>query len=230
MTSTIDRLQTLPEVFNGTDVMREFNWNTKRTNEMLTRWKQRGWVSTLGKRLDVYSNNLKVKKEDRLQLMLLKWDSNSLDLSHRTWSEHNWTTQFPSRNIVASTKLVRDVKAEEVYLKHRPLRWWKTMFHGIEIKKNKDDLHQLKPEWLLAEALCSQDTTLWCPEADDLDFNEIVDSTTLDEWNSAFESTCKYYKLFYVPLTDANMEEQYTYMRNSLISNYPSDSTPSNHT
>lgn len=207
MISAIDRLNSLPDVFTGTDVMRACSWDSKRTNEMLARWKKRGWVGTLGKRLDVYSNNIKLTEDVRLACMLNKWDANALDLSHSVWSAAGWTTQFSLRSIVASTRIVRDVETDDVYLKYRPLRWWKTVYPGIVHKTEPLDLHKLKPEWLLAEALYSGDKDLWLPDPDDLDFYEIEESTQLTDWNKAFIAMAAYHNKQYEP--SANIEDSY---------------------
>lgn len=224
MISAIDRLNALPEVFTGTDVMRACGWDSKRTNEMLTRWKKRGWVGSLGKRLDVYSNNIKLSEDVRLAYMLNKWDANALDLSHTVWSTAGWTTQFSLRNIVASTRIVRDVEADDVYLKYRPLRWWKTVYPGIIQKTESLDLHKLKPEWLLAEALFSSDHDLWLPDPDDLDFYEIEDTVSVEDWNCAFKSLSAYYNKEYNPAS--SMEESYIKSWSELKGNYPTNSGP----
>lgn len=224
MTSALDRLKGLPEVFTATEVMRTFDWDSKRTNEMLARWKKRGWVGMLAKRLDVYSNNIKLTEDVRMAHLINKWDSNALDLSHYVWSVADWTTQFSLRTIVASTKIVRDVTTEEAYLKYRPLRWWKTVFPGLVKKTEELDMHRLKPEWLLAEALFSDDQDLWLPDPDDIDFYNVNETTNISDWNTAFEALAKYYKKPYTPAE--SIEESYIENWSNLKSHNPSYGSP----
>ena len=229
MVSAVDRLMVLPEAFRDTDVMASFGWTAKHTNEMLHRWKTKNLVTSLGKRLGVYANNLKVPESERTLAMLNKMDPHFVDLTHRTLSDAGWTTQFVNNTIVTSALLVGgDVVSDHGVLKYKPLRWWKTVFPGIIKKRDSEKgLHKLKPEWLLAESLFSRDKSLWCPDPDDLDFDEIEQNCTRNDWQAAFTALAHYYNEDYKP-SGASLEDEYARLWHVVKSGNPANDTPDN--
>lgn len=174
--SSLERLRRLPEVFTHLTVAAMFGWETDTASQYIRRWKQSGFVSSLGERTGVHFNLLRnpdAGSEHLLPAVRMLFPGAVL-VGASAIHMAGATTQIPARPQVAIPWRPSYPKVEGVDLSTRSIRWFRSVHQDLV---RDTDLPRLPAELALADDWQNGD---WRPDPDDIDWDE-VESTRLEE-------------------------------------------------
>lgn len=167
--SSLERLRRLPEVFTHKTAAAMFGWETDMASQYITRWKQSGFVSSLGERAGVHFNLLKnprAASEHLLAAVNLVFPGAIL-VGASAIHMAGATTQIPSRPQIAIPWRPSYPKVDGADLSMRSIRW----FRAVHSELIRDaELPRLPVELALADDWENGD---WRPDPDDIDWDEI---------------------------------------------------------
>lgn len=168
-TSSLERLRRLPEVFTHRTAAAMFGWETDMASQYIRRWKQAGFVSSLGERAGVHFNLLRnpdAAAEHLLPAVTLLFPG-AVFVGASAIHMAGATTQIPARPQVAIPWRPTYPKVEGVDLSTRSIRWFRAVHRDL---LRDAELPRLPVELALADDWQSGD---WRPAPDDIDWDEI---------------------------------------------------------
>lgn len=169
-TSASKRLETLPEIFTGSDLTMLCGWRSTIASTYLANWRRAGLVKSLGGRSDVHMNlvrNRHVNPETALRRVFPQATKVGADILR----EAGWTTQILGLPEVAVPQPGPLYAVAGFLLTGRPAGWFTKAAPGMV--QVPDGLVTLQPAWALAEmvarALDKRVRHAWLLAPDDLD-------------------------------------------------------------
>lgn len=172
-TSASKRLETLPEVFTGSDLTMLCGWRSQIASTYLANWRRAGFVKSLGGRSDVHMNlvrNRHANPEAALRRVFPQGTKVGADILR----EAGWTTQIPSLPEVAIPQPGPIYAVEGFLLTGRPNKWFTKVAPGLV--QVHDGLLRLQPAWALvdmvARALDKRVRQAWLLAPDDVELAE----------------------------------------------------------
>ncbi|SOC27400.1 hypothetical protein [Thalassospira xiamenensis] len=176
--SAVDRLRSLPDVFDVRDVECLLNVTTKDANQYCWRWRNAGLIEGLGERKVGVHFNLVTNPQGPL---LLRKEAihkyfrlPGLVIGGSALHHHGWTTQRPHNLELAipGTRGQTTVPQLNGYIiERRYLRWYATI--AAKADEGVDGFTCVQPEFALADAVLMQyrnrKVAMWLPDADDID-------------------------------------------------------------
>lgn len=192
-TSAIERLQSLPPVFRGSDLTIRFQWTSKAASQYLYLWKRRSLVAGLGGHSDVYANLLTNPKPDWGKAVMMAMPS-AVAIGIEALRQVGWTTQVPHCPTVAVNAKQGVFSIEHFQVVLRDTKWFDVAKKGIQGDRNLG-LPTLRPAWALADLLRAEGwgkCGLW---PDDIEWDQIEGADEA-EWRAA----CEAFDLPYSPL------------------------------
>lgn len=186
-TSASKRLETLPEIFTGSDLTMLCGWRSPIASTYLANWRKAGLVRSLGGRSDIHMNlvrNRHVNAEAALRRVFPQATKVGADILR----EAGWTTQIPSLPEVAVPQPGPIYAVEGFALTGRPNKWFTKVVPGV--LQVDDGLMRLQPAWALvdmvARALDQRVRHAWLLAPDDLDLEEARQDPALPAALAAF--------------------------------------------
>ena len=186
-TSASKRLETLPEIFTGSDLTMLCGWRSQIASTYLANWRRAGLVKSLGGRSDVHMNlvrNRHINPEAALRRVFPQATKVGADALR----EAGWTTQIPSLPEVAVPQPGPLYAVEGFLLTGRPAGWFaKVAPSRVQVP---DGLVRLQPAWALtdmvARALDKRVRHAWLLAPDDLELSEARQDPALPAALAAF--------------------------------------------
>lgn len=181
-TSAIVRLQSLPQVFRGSDLTVRFQWTSKTASQYIYEWKRRGLVQALGGHSDVYANLLMNPAPDWGRAAIIAMPTAIL-VGIEALRMAGWTTQVTYRPTVAVNARQRVFSIDPFDVAPRNPKWFESARAGIQGDR-AFVLPTLRPAWALADLLCTQGwgkCGLW---PDDIEWDQVNPSDEAD-WEAA---------------------------------------------
>lgn len=170
--SAIDRLGSLPDVFDLQLFHLATNIDKASAKVMLSRWASKGYIELAGPRAGIYFKRLGStmdRSEQVLSAVRLFYPSATwcgASVLHRA----GWATQIPRQMHIAIEARPSLVQLNDVVFYERNLDWFKAVHEASGFEKQPPAagaIRSLKPEWALADMQVHQDG--WVPDEDDLD-------------------------------------------------------------
>ena len=170
ITSAIERLQGLPQIFRGADLTVRFAWSSKTASQYLYLWKQRGLVSALGGHSDVFANLLR-NPDPNWELAVRMAMPSAILIGVEALRRAGWTTQIPRLPTIAVKASGKCYATPHFRVERRPAAWFDTVKGHSE--RSPDGLPSLSPAWALADMLAGGGWHRADIDPDDLDLSEV---------------------------------------------------------
>lgn len=175
--SAIERLNSLPEVFTGSELTVIFGWKSTIASNYIANWKRSGLIKSLGGRSDIHMNLIKNPSVSK-ELALRRAYPHAVKIGLDVLRQAGWTTQIPSSIEIAVPKLSTIYEIEGVTISFRPDSWFSVVKSGIIY--SDEGIDQLKPAWalvdMIARASDKRVSNAWILDPDDLDIDEVAKS------------------------------------------------------
>jgi hypothetical protein len=216
------KLEKLPKTFQARDVQSRLELTPRQAAQSLYYWHKQGYISALGKRLDVFVNHTSVPEHERLVLMINRLHPCTGRCDGDVYREYSWTTQYTGSWKFLVPGLTTDIIGYgNTPLLHRSNAWWNMMAPNVVRGGENPDVAQthIAPHWLLAESLYSGSSDLWSPDVDDLDFDAIDEAVSDAQWYAAFSTVGAYYHIPVPPPGDSK-QEWYDLARHQFVGRY----------
>lgn len=149
--SAIERLRSLPAIFQGADLTVRFQWTSKTASHYLYLWKSRGLVAALGGHSDVFANLLLSAQPDWGKALQTAMPS-ALIVGVEALRQAGWSTQTPQRPTVAVDAGQSVFSSERFDISPRDRKWFEAVRPGI-VGDGAQGLPCLSPAWALADML-----------------------------------------------------------------------------
>jgi hypothetical protein len=179
-TSARRRLETLPEIFTGSDLTMLCGWQSQIASTYLANWRRAGLVKSLGGRSDVHMNLVR-NRHVNAQAALRRVFPQATLVGADILREAGWTTQIPSRPEVAVPQPGPIYAVVDFILTGRSNKWFSKVASGTT--PVDDGLMRLQPAWALADmvarALDKRVRHAWLLAPDDLDLSQARDDPAL---------------------------------------------------
>lgn len=216
------KLESLPKTFHARDVQSALKLTPRQAAQSLYYWHKQGYISALGKRLDIFVNHTSVPEHERLVLMINRLHPCTARCDGDIYREYSWTTQYTGAWKFLVPGLTTGVIGYGTTpLLHRSQAWWTMMAPHVVRGGEHADLAQthIAPHWLLAESMYSGSDSLWSPDVDDLDFDAIEGLVTDEQWYMAFSTVGSYYHMP-VPPPGESKQAWYDLARHQFVGRY----------
>lgn len=169
-TSAAKRLESLPEVFTGSDLTVLFGWTSQIASNYLANWRRAGLVKSLGGRSDVHMNLVK-NRHVNPELGLRRVFPLATKIGADVLREAGWSTQIPHLPQVAVPQPGPIYTVNGFELTGRPPHWFRRVAPGVEDAPG--GIRRLQPAWalidMIARALDGRVRNAWLLAPDDLD-------------------------------------------------------------
>jgi hypothetical protein len=179
--SALERLQSLPALFRGTDLTVRFGWDAKTASQYVFLWKRRSLIQGLGGHSDVFANLLVDKHPDWDQALRMAMPS-AVAIGLSVLHEAGWTTQIPARRSVAVDATFKLFKTDLYDVTPRGRRWFASVAAGV--RSEPGALPRLAPAWALADLLRDSDWGAFGLHRDDIEWDAVGDVDERD-WSNA---------------------------------------------
>jgi len=170
--SAIERLQSLPRVFRGSDLTVRFQWTSKRASHYLFLWKGRGLVDGLGGHSDVFANLLIDRHPDWDTALKMAMPS-AVVIGIEALRQAGWTTQIPRVPTIAVDGTQPVYSTPHFEVSRRDPVWFAAM--RAVLKSTADALPCLPPAWALADMLHQGGWEGSGLGPDDIDWSEVTE-------------------------------------------------------
>lgn len=170
MTTSVQRLQLLPEAFTFSGFCRYTQLSSKAAAVWLSRWKAKGFIEPAGERAGIYFNRIKTGEVDgslRIAALVFLYPSAVL-CGESVLHASGWITQIPA-NLQAVVLARRSYTSlNHIDIHPRPLSWLKKVhpFIGSSRETQVYGMRALPPAIALADLYA--DPKGWHPDPDDL--------------------------------------------------------------
>ncbi len=167
--SAFERLQELPEVFTLNTASAILECDAGNASTYIGRWKDNGFVTSLGPRTGVHFNLLKnpsADKDRRMEAIAFLFPGAMIGGVSAVHAA-GWTTQFPRQTEIIIPKRRSFPAVDDAIILMRPLPWIREARNWI---KTPGAVPWLDPAFALADCLRSD---LWHPDPDDIEWDEV---------------------------------------------------------
>lgn len=186
-TSAAKRLESLPEVFTGSDLTVLFGWTSQIASTYLANWRRAGLVKSLGGRSDVHLNRVK-NRHVNPELALRRVFPLATKVGVDILREAGWTTQIPRLPQVAVPQPGPIYTVNDFELTGRPQHWFRQVAPGVEDVAG--GIRRLQPAWalvdMIARALDGRVRNAWLLAPDDLDLEAAREDMAMPHALAAF--------------------------------------------
>jgi hypothetical protein len=184
-TSAIERLQSLPPIFRGTDLTVRNEWTSKTASQYLYLWSRRRLIMPLGGKSDVFANLL-TNKDPNWEEALIKAMPSATVCGLEALRRAGWITQIPTLPTVVVNKDVPNHKVKHFAITHKTSAWFKRVQPGILASEAPGiALPCMHPAWALADLAATYGLGIaagvW---PDDLDAEAVTDDN-VKQWRQA---------------------------------------------
>ena len=193
--SALERLNSLPEIFRGSDLTVRFGWTSKAASQYVYLWKKRNLVKALGGHSDVYVNMLRTEHPNWEKAVLMAMPK-ALVIGIEALRQAGWTTQIPQRPTLATAKWEVVYSTDPYEMIPKDESWFALVRPGMPGGRTTG-LPTLRPAWALADLLKDAewgDMGLW---PDDI----VADAITPQD-EEDWEQACAAFGINHTPLQE----------------------------
>jgi len=166
--SAFDRLKELPEVFTVNTTVSTLDCTRGMASTYIARWRENGFISSLGPRAGVHFNLLKnprAAEELRMEAIGYLFPG-AVVAGVSAVHAAGWTTQFPRQTEIFIPNRRSYPSVDDAEIHCRPLSWMKMAKQWV---KEPGPVPYLDPAFALADCVHSG---IWTPDPDDIEWDE----------------------------------------------------------